>query len=67
MLDAADLEKAHFWCYSMGGWIGFGMARHAAVPDLAMMSEGRGPKVQARPPAPASGAETSRRPHGPRG
>jgi pimeloyl-ACP methyl ester carboxylesterase len=34
VLDAADLEKAHFWCYSMGGWIGFGMARHAAVPRL---------------------------------
>jgi pimeloyl-ACP methyl ester carboxylesterase len=49
VLGAADLEKAHFWCYSMGGWIGFGMARHAAVPELAMMSEGRGPKVQARP------------------
>ena len=30
VLDAVGVEKAHFWGYSMGGWIGFGMARHAA-------------------------------------
>ena len=29
VLDAVGVEKAHFWGYSMGGWIGFGMARHA--------------------------------------
>jgi pimeloyl-ACP methyl ester carboxylesterase len=26
VLDALAIEKAHFWGYSMGGWIGFGMA-----------------------------------------
>src|SRR5437773_1476057 len=29
VLDALDLAKAHFWGYSMGGWIGFGMAKYA--------------------------------------
>ena len=29
VLDAAGIERAHFWGYSMGGYIGFGMARHA--------------------------------------
>ena len=29
VLDALGLEKAHFWGYSMGGRIGFGMARYA--------------------------------------
>jgi pimeloyl-ACP methyl ester carboxylesterase len=29
VLDALKIEKAHFWGYSMGGWIGFGMAKHA--------------------------------------
>src|SRR5215471_5853813 len=27
--DAMGLGKAHFWGYSMGGWIGFGMAKYA--------------------------------------
>ncbi len=30
VLDALNLPKAHFWGYSMGGWFGFGMAKHAA-------------------------------------
>jgi pimeloyl-ACP methyl ester carboxylesterase len=29
VLDALGIEKAHFWGYSMGGWIGFGMAKYA--------------------------------------
>jgi pimeloyl-ACP methyl ester carboxylesterase len=29
VLDALGIEKAHFWGYSMGGWIGFGMAGFA--------------------------------------
>jgi pimeloyl-ACP methyl ester carboxylesterase len=30
VLDAVGIERAHFWGYSMGGFIGFGMARHAS-------------------------------------
>jgi pimeloyl-ACP methyl ester carboxylesterase len=29
VLDALGIKKAHFWGYSMGGWIGFGMAKYA--------------------------------------
>jgi pimeloyl-ACP methyl ester carboxylesterase len=30
VLDALGIEKAHYHGYSMGGWIGFGMAQQAA-------------------------------------
>jgi pimeloyl-ACP methyl ester carboxylesterase len=30
VLDAIKVQTAHFWGYSMGGWIGFGMAKYAA-------------------------------------
>jgi len=29
VLDALAIERAHYWGYSMGGLIGFGMAKHA--------------------------------------
>jgi pimeloyl-ACP methyl ester carboxylesterase len=29
VLDALHLDKVHFWGYSMGGWIGYGMAKYA--------------------------------------
>jgi pimeloyl-ACP methyl ester carboxylesterase len=29
VLDALNIPKAHFCGYSMGGWVGFGMARYA--------------------------------------
>jgi pimeloyl-ACP methyl ester carboxylesterase len=28
-LDAVEVERAHFWGYSMGGLIGFGVAKYA--------------------------------------
>ena len=28
ILDDAGIERAHYWGYSMGGWIGYGMLRH---------------------------------------
>jgi pimeloyl-ACP methyl ester carboxylesterase len=30
VLDALRVAKTHYWGYSMGGWIGFGMAKYAA-------------------------------------
>ena len=30
VLDDVDVRKAHFLGYSMGGWIGFGMAKYAS-------------------------------------
>ena len=29
VLDALAVDRADYWGYSMGGWIGFGMAKHA--------------------------------------
>jgi pimeloyl-ACP methyl ester carboxylesterase len=29
VLDVLGIERTHFFGYSMGGWIGFGLARHA--------------------------------------
>lgn len=29
VLDALNVRAAHFWGYSMGGWIGFGLAKYA--------------------------------------
>lgn len=29
VLDALGVERAHYWGYSMGGWMGFGMAKFA--------------------------------------
>ena len=29
VLDALDIHQAHFFGYSMGGWVGFGMAKYA--------------------------------------
>ena len=31
VLDKLGIEKAHYWGYSMGGWIGFGMAKYAPM------------------------------------
>lgn len=30
VLDDLGIQKAHYFGYSMGGWIGFGMAKHAS-------------------------------------
>jgi pimeloyl-ACP methyl ester carboxylesterase len=30
VLDDLGIQRTHYWGYSMGGWIGFGMAKHAA-------------------------------------
>ena len=30
VLDSVGIEKAHYWGYSIGGWVGFGMAKYAA-------------------------------------
>ncbi|MCA1325422.1 alpha/beta fold hydrolase [Herbaspirillum sp. alder98] len=29
VLDALDIERAHFFGYSLGGWVGYGLVRHA--------------------------------------
>ena len=43
VLDAVAIEKAHFWGYSMGGWIGFGMAKFAPRRVNALVIGGQHP------------------------
>jgi pimeloyl-ACP methyl ester carboxylesterase len=43
VLDALDIAKALFWGYSMGGWIGFGIAKYAAQRVHALVIGGQHP------------------------
>jgi pimeloyl-ACP methyl ester carboxylesterase len=51
VLDALDLAKAHFWGYSMGGWIGFGMARYAPERVDRLVIGGSDPYARNQEPA----------------
>lgn len=50
VLDALHIETAHFWGYSMGGWIGFGMAKYAAQRLDALIIGGSDPYERRSPP-----------------
>jgi pimeloyl-ACP methyl ester carboxylesterase len=43
VIDAVGVERAHFWGYSMGGYIGFGMAKHAPQRINALVIGGQHP------------------------
>jgi pimeloyl-ACP methyl ester carboxylesterase len=43
VLDALRLQQAHFFGYSMGGWIGFGMAKYAPERVHALLIGGAHP------------------------
>jgi len=43
VLDALDIAKALFWGYSMGGWIGFGIAKYAKERFRALVIGGQHP------------------------
>lgn len=43
VLDILGIERAHFLGYSMGGWIGFGMAHHAPERLLSLAVGGAHP------------------------
>ena len=43
VLDALDIAKALFWGYSMGGWIGFGIAKYAKERVRALVIGGQHP------------------------
>jgi pimeloyl-ACP methyl ester carboxylesterase len=43
VLDTLHLTTAHFWGYSMGGWIGFGMAVYAPERVRALIIGGQHP------------------------
>ena len=46
VLDALSVGKAHFWGYSMGAWIGFGMAQYAAERVDRLVLGGPGPRAR---------------------
>ena len=62
VLDAERIEKAHFWGYSMGGWVGFGMAKYAPHRVNALIIGGQHPfaRDQIRLPAMAPGRSNRR-------
>jgi pimeloyl-ACP methyl ester carboxylesterase len=43
VLDALDIRQAVFWGYSMGGWIGFGLAKYAPERVQALIIGGQHP------------------------
>ena len=43
VLDALDIATALYWGYSMGGWIGFGMAKYAKERFRALVIGGQHP------------------------
>jgi pimeloyl-ACP methyl ester carboxylesterase len=42
-LDALEIAKASYWGYSMGGWIGFGIAKYAKERIRALVIGGQHP------------------------
>jgi pimeloyl-ACP methyl ester carboxylesterase len=50
VLDALGVAKAHFWGYSMGGWIGFGIAKYAKERVRALAIGGQHPYVRSLKP-----------------
>jgi pimeloyl-ACP methyl ester carboxylesterase len=51
VLDAESIEKAHYVGYSMGGWIGTGMAKHQAHRLLSLTIGGWDPVTEMPPVA----------------
>jgi pimeloyl-ACP methyl ester carboxylesterase len=49
VLDALDLDTAHYWGYSMGGWIGFGMAKYAPQRLRSLIIGGAHPYAERLP------------------
>jgi pimeloyl-ACP methyl ester carboxylesterase len=50
VLDHLNIPSAHFWGFSMGGWIGFGMAKYAAERLWSLIIGGASPFARSLPP-----------------
>jgi pimeloyl-ACP methyl ester carboxylesterase len=46
VLDDLGIQRTHYWGYSMGGWIGFGMAKHAASRVQSLILGGAHPYAE---------------------
>lgn len=51
VLDALDVRTTHFWGYSMGGWIGFGLAKYAPGRFRGLIIGGAHPYERRLPPS----------------
>jgi pimeloyl-ACP methyl ester carboxylesterase len=51
VLDALDVRASCFWGYSMGGWIGFGLAKHAPERVRGLIIGGAHPYGRRLPPS----------------
>jgi pimeloyl-ACP methyl ester carboxylesterase len=51
VLDALDISQPHYWGYSMGGWIGFGIAKYAPERVHALIIGGSDPYERTLPAA----------------
>ena len=50
VLDDLGVQQAHYWGYSMGGWIGFGIAKHAAERVRSLIIGGAHPYAEVAEP-----------------
>ena len=51
VLDALHIERSHFWGYSLGGSVGFGLAELAPQRFCSMILGGTGPEPGPNPPS----------------
>lgn len=58
VLDALGIERSHYWGYSMGGWIGLGMAEHAKPRLLRLVIGGQHAFGRKAPTGTPSGDDT---------
>src|ERR1700675_4513302 len=52
VMDSIGISRANYWGYSMGGWIGFGMAMEAQARLRAIIIGGQDPYGRKMPPGP---------------
>ena len=57
VLDDAGIERAHYWGYSMGGWIGLGMITQASARVLKAIIGGAHPYGRRLPPGRPDGSD----------
>lgn len=57
VLDALQIDRADYWGYSMGGWIGFGMAKYAPQRLRSLIIGGAQPFGEKMQPFPQEPAE----------
>src|SRR6202140_358902 len=57
VMDSIGILRANYWGYSMGGWIGFGMAMEARARLRAIIIGGQDPYGRKMPPGLPDGSD----------